>query len=70
MATPGVKGGQACIRGTRIPVEVILQSIVDGYSIDDLVNEYRLEKEDVLACVEFARQLVTLHWKTVLRDQD
>ena len=37
---PQVCHGQACIRGTRIPVHQILQMLADGDTIEGLLREY------------------------------
>ena len=47
--------GQACIKGTRIPVAQILGMLANGDTIDGLVNAYpSIEREDVLACLSYA----------------
>lgn len=52
---PTVCHGQACIKGTRIPVHQILHMIANGDSINDILNEYpSITKEDILACFEYA----------------
>ncbi len=37
---PEILGGSPVISGTRIPIERIYQLIKQGYSVDDLKNEY------------------------------
>lgn len=50
--------GQACIKGTRIPVHQILHMLANGDSIADLLEEYpSLTREDILACIEYAAEL-------------
>ena len=50
--------GQACIRGTRVPVHQIVSMLAHGDSIEDLLAEYpSLEREDILACLEYAAAL-------------
>ncbi len=52
---PNVCHGQACIKGTRIPVYQILQMLANGDKIDELIKEYpSLKHEDILACIEYA----------------
>ena len=51
--------GEACIKGTRIPVHLILRMLANGDSIDDLLQEYpSLSREDILACFDYAASLV------------
>ena len=49
---PKVFHGQACIKGTRIPVHQIVHMIVNGDTIEDLLKEYpSLERDDIIACI-------------------
>ena len=55
---PRICHGQACVRGTRIPVHQIVKMLANGDSIDDLVDEYpTLTRKDILACLEYAGSL-------------
>ena len=55
---PEICHGQACIRGTRIPVHQIVQMLANGDSIEDLLEAYpTLKREDILACLEYAGSL-------------
>ena len=54
----GVLGGKPVIKGTRIPVYLILELLGAGLSIEDNLNEYpELTKEDVLDAIRFASKL-------------
>ena len=53
---PKVCNGRPVIRGTRIPVTVILEQIGEGVSWEDLLTDYpELTREDIRAAVQFAR---------------
>ncbi len=53
---PKVCNGKPVIKGTRIPVSVILEQIAQGESWDDLLQGYpELKKEDIKAAVLYAR---------------
>jgi uncharacterized protein (DUF433 family) len=55
---PGVCHGQACVKGTRIPVYQIVQMMANGDTIDELLKEYpSLEREDILACLDYSASL-------------
>lgn len=55
---PDVCHGQACIRGTRIPVHQIVGMLANGDTIDELLKDYpSIERADVLACLEYAATL-------------
>ena len=54
---PEVCHGKPCIRGMRYPVEAMLEYLAGGDTIEDVIREFPdLEREDLLACIEFARQ--------------
>jgi uncharacterized protein (DUF433 family) len=56
---PKVCNGKPIIRGTRIPVSVILEQIAEGNSWDDLLSGYpELKKEDIKAALLFARESI------------
>ena len=53
---PKVCNGKPVIKGTRIPVSVILEQIAQGESWGDLLNGYpELKKEDIKAALLYAR---------------
>lgn len=55
---PRVFHGQACIRGTRIPVHQIVRMFSQGDSIDSLLGAYpSIAREDILACLDYAASL-------------
>ncbi len=54
--------GQACIKGTRIPVHQIIGMLANGDTIDDLLEAYpSIKREDILACLEYAAALAEEH---------
>ena len=55
---PEVCHGQACIKGTRIPVHQIIHMLANGDTIEELLKEYpSLKREDILACLDYAASL-------------
>ena len=55
---PKVHHGQACIKGTRIPVYQLLRMLAHGDTIEELLEEYpSLTREDILACLDYAASL-------------
>lgn len=56
---PGVMLGKPVIRGTRITVEILLEKLAAGASSEDILVDYpRLERQDILAALAYARQVV------------
>lgn len=55
---PTVCHGQACIKGTRIPVHQIIHMLANGDTIEELLEQYpSLKREDILACLDYAASL-------------
>jgi uncharacterized protein (DUF433 family) len=56
---PKIFGGKPIIRGRRLAVEHVLGMLAVGDSIETVLSGYTwLEREDVQACLEYARRLV------------
>jgi uncharacterized protein (DUF433 family) len=55
---PSVCHGKPCIRGMRYPVETVLEWLAAGMEISDILLDYPdLEREDILAALDFAVRL-------------
>jgi uncharacterized protein (DUF433 family) len=54
---PSIFGGKPIIRGHRLAVEHVLGMLEAGDTFETLLEEYPwLEREDLDACLEFARR--------------
>ena len=54
---PEILVGKPVIHGTRLSVSFILGLLAHGMTIPEILSEYEgLEREDILACLEFAQQ--------------
>jgi len=52
---PSVMLGKPVIRGTRVPVELIIRKLGDGATKADLLDAYpRLTREDIQAALAYA----------------
>jgi len=52
---PSVCHGQACIKGTRIPVHQIVGMLANGDTFESLLTAYpTITSEDIRACLEYA----------------
>ena len=55
-AHSGILGGKLVIQGTRIPVDLLLELVDAGLSVDDILKEYpHLKREDVLTVLRVSR---------------
>jgi uncharacterized protein (DUF433 family) len=55
-----VCGGEPCIKGTRIPVHIILSHLAAGEDYETVLKQFpRLTEKDILAYLENAAHLAT-----------
>jgi uncharacterized protein (DUF433 family) len=56
---PAIMGGKPCIRGTRIPVDLVLRYLGDGQSTEDILEAFPgPAAEDMRAAAAFAADVV------------
>jgi len=56
---PEIFGGKPIVRGRRLAVEHVLGMLEAGDDIDTILEGYPwLERDDVLACIAYARRIV------------
>lgn len=56
---PDILVGKPIVKGTRIPVELVLAKLAANPDMQDLFQDYpRLTIEDVRACLDYAKRLV------------
>ena len=52
--------GKACIKGTRIPVYLVLQMLAGGQSKKQILKEYpQLKEEDINSAIQYGAHLAT-----------
>ncbi|MDZ8260327.1 DUF433 domain-containing protein [Nostoc sp. ChiQUE01b] len=55
---PTIMAGQACIRGMRIPVSLVVNLVAHGKPIEEILKEYPdLEAEDIRQSLLYAAWL-------------
>ena len=58
VSTPDVLRGKPCIKGTRIPVGLILGYLAAGSTADEVIVEFPdLNPDHIRACLDYARDL-------------
>jgi uncharacterized protein (DUF433 family) len=56
---PDILQGKPVLKGTRIPVQVVLEYLAHNPKFDDLFADYpRLTMADVQACLDYAQRLI------------
>ena len=54
-----VRFGRPVITGTRVPVDLVLGKLAGGMTYDEIVREYDLTVEDILACLDYAAKAIS-----------
>jgi uncharacterized protein (DUF433 family) len=55
---PTVAGGRPCIRGTRIYMDIILDGMAEGLTVEQIIDHYpQLTPDDVRAALAYAAEL-------------
>ena len=54
-----IRHGKPVIKGTRVPVDLIVGSLAGGASMEKICEDYGIEKEDILAALEYAAQIIS-----------
>ncbi|NEX18580.1 MAG: hypothetical protein C1943_18780 [Halochromatium sp.] len=58
VANPAICHGKVCVKGTRIPVSVILDNLADGASAQRIFDSYpSLQLEDIQAVLSYAAEV-------------
>ena len=56
---PAIMLGKPVIRGTRLTIEIILEKLAEGNTVDEVREDYPfLAREDVLAALAYARSAI------------
>lgn len=59
VANPRILGGKPIIKGTRVSVELILELISSGMSVDEILKQYpHLKRGDILSAVDYAAKVL------------
>jgi uncharacterized protein (DUF433 family) len=51
---PGKVSGAWVFKGTRTPVAIIFENLEDGMTIDDVIEQFPVTREQIKAVLEFA----------------
>ena len=55
VSDPGICSGKPCVKGTRIPVHIILDLLAAGENLDGIKRAYpNITDEDIRACLNYA----------------
>jgi uncharacterized protein (DUF433 family) len=60
VVNPEVRFGKPVIKGTRVDVETVISALGAGMPVDEVMREYDLEREDILAALQYAAHILSL----------
>jgi uncharacterized protein (DUF433 family) len=55
---PNIKGGKPVVKGTRVPVEVVVGAMAAGASLEEVTEAYAVTVEQVQACLAFVTEIL------------
>ena len=53
-----VRVGKPVIKGTRIPVDLVIGKMAGGMTIEEVMKEYDLKREDIINALSYAATLM------------
>lgn len=56
---PSIRSGRAVIRGTRVPVDIVVGRVAAGMSIPAVADEYGITEKDIYNALRYAAQRLT-----------
>ena len=54
VADKDIRFGKPVIEGTRVPIDLVLGKLAGGMTYEEVMKEYAIEKEDILAVLDYA----------------
>jgi len=53
---PKILGGKPVLKGTRVPVQVLVGSLAGGMGVEEVCDQYRVTPEQVHAALAYAAE--------------
>jgi uncharacterized protein (DUF433 family) len=53
-----IRHGKPVIKGTRVPIDIILGSLAGAMSYQEVCEDYEITEDDIKAAIEYASKLV------------
>ena len=53
-----VRFGKPAIKGTRVPVDLVIGKLAGGMTAEEVMKEYDLKKKDILNALSYAAKLM------------
>ena len=53
-----IRGGKPVIKGTRVPVDLILGKLASGMTYEEITREYDITQNDIFSALEYASSCI------------
>ena len=53
-----IRFGKPVIKGTKVPVDLVLAKLAGGMTMEEIEKEYQISKEDILAVLDYASKIL------------
>lgn len=53
-----VRFGKPVVKGTRVPVDLVLGKLAGGMEMEEIMKEYQISREDILAVLDYAAKVL------------
>ena len=53
-----VRFGKPIIKGTRVPIDLVIGKLAGGMTAEEVMQEYEIKREDVLNALSYAAKLI------------
>jgi uncharacterized protein (DUF433 family) len=54
-----IRFGKPVISGTRVPVDLIIGKLAGGMTYEEVIAEYEITREDILAALDYAATILS-----------
>lgn len=54
-----IRFGKPVIKGTRVPVDLILGKLAGGMTYEEVIKEYDISREDILAVLNYTARMLS-----------
>ena len=54
-----IRFGKPVISGTRVPVDLLIGKLAGGMTYEEVISEYDISREDILAVLDYAAKILS-----------